>query len=398
VRTIDSKIDKLLTEDSCATIPIFNEMTITISGSYCLANSINGTIIIAANEVTLDLNGYTIYPEPGASGVQVSSHFKNFHIKNGFIVGGGGVYHTAGILVEDACSDFVISNVEIWGGLGDGVGMFSITGITNFTIKDCVMVNIGYRGINCESCNDFVLDNCLTQSCGQLSSIWSNIAVTAAQNYIVRNCIAQNCNGNGFDIIGSSSGCLENCTVENNGGNAFDLSCAFNIIVNNCVAQTGRANGFYVSDTATQCKLTNCTAMNITGTGFNVATGVNNLIQNCTALNNGASGFYNNGSDNYFASNYALNNTLGNYVGVTNAPITNLGDTCPGAFGFWKNYDGNSVGDDCCVVCDDLSVIDSKLDALDTQIESKLDVLEIQNSVIQSLLDYIIGNCLTCTP
>ena len=393
---IDSKIDELLTDDSCATIPIYNAMTITTSGSYCLANSINGTITVAASQVTLDLNGYTIYPEISSIGIDVLAQHKNFQIKNGFIVGGGGGYNSAAIVVNDACSDFVISDVEIWGGLGDGIEMLpSITGITNFAIKNCIVANVGLRGINCGDCSDFVLDNCTTQSCAQLSSNWSNFTVAGSQNYILRNCIAQDSNGECFHLIYSSSGYLDNCTAENSRGPAFDFSQAFNIIATNCVAQTGLSNGFYLSNNASQCKITNCTAMNITGTGFNSSTGTNNLIQGCTALNNSDSGFYNNDSNNYFASNYALNNGLGNFVGVTNAPITNLGDTCPGAFGFWKNYDGNSVTDDCCVVCDDLSVIDSKLDDLSV-IDSKLEALETQSNTIQSLLDYIIANCLSC--
>ena len=60
---IDSKIDVLLDDESCALTPITADANIiSQSGSYCLANPINGTITISANDVTLDLNGYTITP------------------------------------------------------------------------------------------------------------------------------------------------------------------------------------------------------------------------------------------------------------------------------------------------------------------------------------------------
>src|SRR5438105_402163 len=45
---------------TCAPTPISQATTIKKSGSYCLTRDIKGTIIIAADDVKLDLNGHEV--------------------------------------------------------------------------------------------------------------------------------------------------------------------------------------------------------------------------------------------------------------------------------------------------------------------------------------------------
>ena len=68
--------------------PVSEPVFIAEAGSYYLTNDINGSIIIGADGVTLDLNGFTVTPESSAA-IRVSNR-DNVKIFNGTIAGGTG--------------------------------------------------------------------------------------------------------------------------------------------------------------------------------------------------------------------------------------------------------------------------------------------------------------------
>ncbi len=98
-------------------IPISEAVLINEAGSYYLTNSINGTFNIQAENVSLDLNGFTITPE-SAVAIRVNGSDR-VRIFNGTIAGGDG----AGIA-------------------GAGMGSISISDLQLLDITgDCIALN-----------------------------------------------------------------------------------------------------------------------------------------------------------------------------------------------------------------------------------------------------------------
>ena len=103
-------------------IPISEPGVINEAGSYYLTNSINGTFNIQAENVTLDLNGFTITPE-SAVAIRVNGS-DNVRIFNGTIAGGDG----AGIAGAGMGSIF-ISDLQLLDITGDCIALNNPSGI-----------------------------------------------------------------------------------------------------------------------------------------------------------------------------------------------------------------------------------------------------------------------------
>lgn len=103
-------------------IPISEPGVINEGGSYYLTNSINGTFNIQGENVTLDLNGFTITPE-SAVAIRVNGS-DNVRIFNGTIAGGDG----AGIAGAGMGSIF-ISDLQLLDITGDCIALNNPSGI-----------------------------------------------------------------------------------------------------------------------------------------------------------------------------------------------------------------------------------------------------------------------------
>ena len=84
--------------------PIKEAMTINVPGTYSLARNIQGQITIASDNVSIDLNNYTI--QNGANGIVLSAGVKGIEIENGTIssVTGDGIQIGAGCQNFDSCT------------------------------------------------------------------------------------------------------------------------------------------------------------------------------------------------------------------------------------------------------------------------------------------------------
>ncbi|HPR65390.1 MAG TPA: right-handed parallel beta-helix repeat-containing protein [Thermoanaerobaculia bacterium] len=96
-------------------IPLYQSGTISASGSYVVTRDItsSGTVFwISADNVTLDLNGFTLTNSTTSNGVvSISSGKKNIRIEDGTLVGGAsGIYHLA--FDTDFCS-ITVDNLDI---------------------------------------------------------------------------------------------------------------------------------------------------------------------------------------------------------------------------------------------------------------------------------------------
>lgn len=82
-------------------IPIFEPTTVTRSGSYVLTNDISapsGTAIyVQSDDVSIDLNGFTVESTSGEAAVEIDPGRKRIAITNGIITSqGDGIYHYGG--------------------------------------------------------------------------------------------------------------------------------------------------------------------------------------------------------------------------------------------------------------------------------------------------------------
>lgn len=213
-------------------------------GSYYLTGNLTvssgGAIAITTNNVTLDLNGFTISStaSPAASSAIVLSGTRvNISIYNGHISSGvtnnasglsfGGIGFSNGIFGVNP-SNVRVKDVSVSGVLADAIG---ISGGASSMVESCTVNMAGGYGIHAESVSDSVANNC------------GNEAISAS--------VASHCKGYG---CGNGSGV--HATLANNclgSGSGFGDG-VFTSAANNCYGYaSGVGYGVYASDTATAC-------------------------------------------------------------------------------------------------------------------------------------------------
>lgn len=226
---------------------------ITQPGSYYLSANVVGAagfngIVIGADNVTLDLNGFAVLGAAGsASGIQVSGTRSNITIKDGTVRGWG-----AGGIVASDDAGVIVSDVTASNNTG-GYG-----------------IQLG---------NGAVVTGC-TVSFNSLGGL------RAAEGATVTGCTSADNTGDGFFIssAGASNalaGVLSGCTAARNSGNGFTST---NSSVVNCNASFNGANGFSVINAA----VANCWARANTLSGF---VGATTQFDSCATRSNGTHGF-----------------------------------------------------------------------------------------------------------
>jgi hypothetical protein len=309
--------------------------TITVPGHYYLCESVtastifNGTITINANDVYLNLNGFTVTNTSGAaiasSGIR---SFSNHLIENGSIVAritDEGYAAIAIALVTNATLknlDITVNNVSA-SIAANGINAFNMA---NLVIEDCIITGIntqlGY-GVEIAGITGGRLENVTAYNIGTSGSSSGGFlieTITAGSVFELINCSAVNA-GIGFSISGGGSGItvlrncvaidgsrgffiganltfLENCVSSYNAGNAFDIEFGQGIILRNCIAQSNGGSGFwYTGDTGVITE--ECISKGNEQAGFLInsleGTNKNCVLDKCVALNNpGGEGFYEN--------------------------------------------------------------------------------------------------------
>lgn len=186
--------------------------TISQSGSYYLTGNISvasgNAIVINADHVTLDLNGYAITSTAGGAGVAVSilSTHKQITIKNGAIGAGvgattgfaNGIYST-GFLQQGLVKDLHVSNT----------GGTAIYLDQQGSVENCTVKTSGNIGIYAERIRDCSAASCVSNglnggiiinSYGETTS--TNANPLAAASGIKAVVLAEKCNGIAVDGIG----------------------------------------------------------------------------------------------------------------------------------------------------------------------------------------------------
>lgn len=255
--------------------PITNSGAVTIStaGSFYLTTNITVTsgnaVTIAANNVTLDLNGFTISssetPAGASSGIFLGTGggLTNIYIFNGSIFSGGITNNSAvayggsgfgfGINTYRQPANAHVSNLSVAGCLNSGIYLGPVATF----VDSCMVNNVGNYGINADN-----VSNSSATGCGQ---------------YGISANIANNCRGASYtNTAVSGSALAQNCYGTSSGGNGVYASLA-----QNC----------YGSSTTTTA-LSATSAQNCYGITYSTSAAAAGIFatvaNNCYGVNNGA--------------------------------------------------------------------------------------------------------------
>jgi len=227
-------------------------------GSYYLTGNITGEIgkhgiLIGSNDVTIDLNGFTMTGVPGAfSGVGHSvQSYRNVTVRNGTLIGwANGIAITgAGNRVEAVRTSESVA-----------VGIFLST---NGVIESCTATDNGTNGIS-------VSNGCVVRGC--TSYLNDSAGIASSGSATITECSAYS-NAIGFNIgLGST---VIGCSARDNTADGFVVSSAS--VVSNCSAYSNGIDGIRAASTSVT--ISGCTA------SFNVGDGIE-VPGNCHIINN----------------------------------------------------------------------------------------------------------------
>lgn len=233
--------------------------TIAAPGSYYLttnllangAAGVNG-ITISANDVVLDLNGYSLdgggITSSSGSGINVSGTTRRLSIRNGTIRNWGNTGINAAN--SSACT---LENLTVQECRNNGITV----GVSSL-VRNCLVISNQTAGASAiQVAGNGVVEKCVTQL--------SSAGITIGSNCVVADCIAQGNVTYGINVL--QSGCLiKNCSVVNNGfGGIISASYTGSVKVLDC---------------------------NATGNGYGILLGIQSEICGCFASSNNYCGIY----------------------------------------------------------------------------------------------------------
>jgi parallel beta-helix repeat protein len=316
---IDAKLEKRTPITSLPT-------TITEPGSWYLAESlfaepdaVNG-ITIAADNVSLDLNGFTLTGAPDTlSGIAVTGVRANISIRNG-TVSGWGRYGIHGDSADNSSIHRVLAQ-------GNGVGATSWHGLSiglSGRIIECSAFENGGNGIEAKAgsvVNQCAAgkngrngisggDSCVISACSAFDNSAHGVDCSQGQTSeaaTITNCSAES---NGASGIFAGPGCvIANCTVT---GNVADgIFGESGSLIHHCVSRLNTGDGI---DVAIFASVLDCTCAFNTLDGIR-ATSSCRIIQN-NASNNGnaggdGAGIHTTGDGNRIEANHVYLNDRG---------------------------------------------------------------------------------------
>jgi hypothetical protein len=268
-------------------------VTIAASGSYYLATNIivasGDAVTITADNVTLDLNGFTISstaPGGSGSGVLLSGGRRNIAIRNGQIEGDpasangfqNGIMWSTSEPRNVRVTDLAVSGCSLHGiQLGDD---FSTV------VEGCTVHTVGAEGIRAG-----IINRCTALQCGASAIVGVNAtdcygSSTASFGLTVTK--AANCSGTSAGGTGIFAFTAQNCYGASTGGgtghgiNAYQaVNCwgsaagsghgIFGVSVNNCRGQASSGDGIVADDAANSYGSSSFGS----GSGVNASTAIN---------------------------------------------------------------------------------------------------------------------------
>lgn len=301
-----------------ARTPIFAaDLPLTISqpGSYYLAENIvtaGGGITIAASEVSIDLNGFSLAGGTG-TGIQDSGTRSNLRVVNGSVRG-----WSSGGVVLDAAQGVLIEGVTTSGNQVQGIWIDA--GI----VRNCVSTNdvlISSTGSYALAVAEGLIEGCAAIDSNG-SGIWLGV------NGVARGVYVRNCSGNGVflgagstlanstisstgldGVNGSSGVTIDGVTVDSAGQDGVDVFTGATIT--NSTFRFCAANGVFARGSANifNNNASSCGSGAVDGAGFRTVFAGNRLdSNNATNCNRG---FYITQQGDFLIRNTARNCTIG---------------------------------------------------------------------------------------
>ena len=261
--------------------------TINLPGSYYLTGNLTGVsgnngITINANDVTIDLRGFTLVGVVGSlDGITVAGSRTNIAIRNGTLRGWG----ADGM---DANSSYNSQFIDL---RASGNGANGIQAGFGAVVKGCSARGNGTDGIVTFS-GSTVSDSTASEN------LHDGIVVNTGST--VRDCASFNNTSNG--IVANSGSTVIHCTAYSNTNGIAAYSGS---TVIGCSTRINATNGIIVS---VGCTVGDCTAVS-NGTGINAASDCR--IVNNTCQNNSFAGIYVTSTDNRIDGNSVTDNITG---------------------------------------------------------------------------------------
>ncbi|MES2920405.1 MAG: hypothetical protein V4819_02595 [Verrucomicrobiota bacterium] len=277
--------------------PITNTGAFTISaaGSYYLTTNLTvstgDAITINADNVTLDLNGFTIFSTaPSANGTAILLNngraniaIHNGHIQSGVVTDGSGAFSGSGFAngIYGSSSLPIIKNVRVANVSVEGClasGIF-IGGLIGSVVESCTVNIAGDYGIGADTilnstaiaCGSTAISAIQASSCRGESINGSGVSATVAQN-----CYGKTTLGVG----GISANTANDCRGESTSPTGWGLSAS---IAQNCYGScSGNSYGVFAAFSAN-----NCYGVSASGYGLlvtNIFTGAGGTAQNCFGI------------------------------------------------------------------------------------------------------------------
>jgi hypothetical protein len=296
-------------------------VTISTPGSYYLTANISITagnaITITADNVTLDLNGFTVSSIEAAAtgtGILLSGARRHIHILNGHIKGNvtqsGGNYSGSGFGSGIAFSGPSPANVRVSGVSVSGCRLEGIyLARTSTVVESCTVDTVGGAGIiatvvsssNARDCGSLGISAITADNCQGFSFGNAGISATTANNCVgsssgspgVSAVTANNCSGSSTNDAGVYATTANNCSGSSASGDGLYAETAFNcrgtstsgagvlaITANNCVGFSASGDGVS-AETALGCR-----GISAVGHGLDVTTATScfGLTQSAAAV------------------------------------------------------------------------------------------------------------------
>jgi parallel beta-helix repeat protein len=259
--------------------------TISSSGSYYVTTNltcttcsgvqpgINFSLIPLADNVTLDLNGFTLSGMAGSGhGINVSGGY-NYVIRNGTLANWG----EDGVDMSLA-SNSRFENLQFYG--NGHIGLEAGAGSVVVNCEATANTVAGYSLLSGEICHCVAVGN--------------GTGIVASAGCLVADCTASGNTSDGINV-GVGTG-VRGCTSYQNGNNGVTTSTNCTLI--GCTAGGNTANGISVGN---GCAVKDCTASGNKQYGIEV--GNNCTVKDCSASSNVGAGIYVSSNDCLIAGN-----------------------------------------------------------------------------------------------
>ncbi len=194
-------------------------------GSYYLTTNITGVdnkdgIKIATNNVTLDLNGFSLIGDPTSSfaGIYIPFGFRDVAVRNGMVSGWN---FNGSIGIGCLANHVTLERLTI---SSNGIGIYASADVV---IKDCLIVGNEKYGINLQTSDSVVTGNSLLGNNAGNSASYAAIFVAGSNNRIDGNHITKSgVAGKGISISFSEGSYTNNLVIRNSvaGGGANNFS------------------------------------------------------------------------------------------------------------------------------------------------------------------------------